>query len=170
MAVNMQFIKSNKKLVFFVLLLLIVFPISLSLYRLEPQNSEKKTKETPPIKESAQAVDPEKRLLDYIQNRRPLSDSDKQAKNTIIQRVDQSGIAFRSDTISIEYIKSADMFQVEILSTKTDVAKEEAVNWFRQNGMSKDGLCNLPISFYLNYEVANTNSQEDTFNPLAPGC
>jgi hypothetical protein len=170
MAVNMQFIKSNKKLVLFVLLFLIIFPISLYLYRGEPQNTAKKTIITPTLMESKQDVDPEKKLLDYIQNRRPLANPDKKAKDAILRNIDQSGIAFKSETISIEYVKSADVFQVEILSTATDTAKEEAVNWFMQKGISKEGLCYLPISFYLNYEVANTTSQEKTFNPLAQGC
>jgi hypothetical protein len=117
---------------------------------------------------------PQERFLHKVQNRVPLSSSDNAAKDRILSMLPsgkQSGQLFRSPSISIEYVSSANLFQVEIFTTTIDAAKNEAVNWFKLQGLSQDGICNYPINFYLNFDIKNQLGEDaNTFNPLPPGC
>ena len=123
--------------------------------------------------ESSSSPDPESRVLDYVQHRRQLSPSDLVAKKKIISLLsstDHSGDLYHSSNINIDYTASVDLFQVEILTTSVDSAEQEAVNYFTQEGMSQTGICNLPVSFYLNFDVKNAIPTDTPFSPLAPGC
>lgn len=118
--------------------------------------------------------DAEDKLIDYIQNRRALSDSDIAAKTnilTILSNGEQSGILYESSTIIIDYIHSADVFQVEILTPNIQAAKDEANFWFRTHGISQKAICTLPVEFYLNYEVGTKLRHTNIiFNPQGNGC
>lgn len=118
--------------------------------------------------------DAEDKLIDYIQHRRTLSKSDISAKAsilTVLSNGEQSGILYESSTIIIDYIHSADVFQVEILTPNIQAAKDEANIWFRTHGISQKGICTLPVEFYVNYEVGTKLRHTNIiFNPQGNGC
>lgn len=116
----------------------------------------------------------QERLLEKIKKRAPLSQKDRDAKTkilTLLPQGERSGVLHRSSNIIIDYTYSANIFQVEILTKDVASAKNEAVLWFKNYGMSQEGICNLPLSFYLNFDVKNSMPDEErSFDPLPPGC
>lgn len=114
------------------------------------------------------------RLIQKEEQRTPLSASDVQAKNNIFKLLPSGqnyGEVYSSDTISIQYVQSLDLFKVEILTADVASAKKEAENWFKQQGMSQQGICDLPLGFYLSWDVANLlRNSGFIFNPLPDGC
>lgn len=114
------------------------------------------------------------RLLDRVNKRIPLSENDKLAKAKILALFPpgvQSGVLHQTETIIIDYTQAIDLFMVEILIVDVAKAKAEANVWFRVNGMSQRGLCNLPLMFYLNAGVVQSLQNLDIqFNPVAPTC
>jgi uncharacterized alpha/beta hydrolase family protein len=109
-----------------------------------------------------------KKMIDNIEHRQVLSSSDKQTKELLSSN--QNPIKL-TDKYSIEYITAADEFLVEILDTNINQAKTDAAIWFRSQGISQEGICKLPVVFFMNYGVANQiRGLNIKFNPLAPGC
>lgn len=103
-------------------------------------------------------------MMDLIENRRPISNADSLAKAkilTLLPQGDLSGIIHETRNIRIDYIQSGDIFQVEILTTDVQTAKSEANVWLREQGLSQEAICTLPVVFYVSYDVAeqlrNTN-------------
>ena len=115
----------------------------------------------------------EKRLAEKIKNPEPLSLPDTQAKNTMLASVlkNESGILFESPRVRLEYVKTANAFQAQILSTDILTAKAEAANWLKQQGLSDEALCQLPIMFYVDpFVVQQLNGNHIFFSPLLNGC
>lgn len=173
----MQYIYKNKKLFLLLIAFAILMPLCLSMIRQDPPSPAIKVAETQQTSPTEMVTvpedDPQKKLLEYVQNKKPLSPSDKQAKASIFRLLEglPSGIIHQTPNITITYVQSADMFQVEITNARIDAAKAEALLWFRNEGMSKEGICNLPVSFYLNHEIASDlEDAKNSFNPLPPGC
>ncbi|MBP9719578.1 MAG: hypothetical protein KBD46_03835 [Candidatus Levybacteria bacterium] len=112
------------------------------------------------------------KLLQRVTTRTPLSDADKTVKQTIIASMNAgSESVFVSPQFRIEYIKSPDVFMVEVLDPEVTSAKKAAVDWFLQKGFSIDAVCTMPVTFYLNPAVANQLKNTNTvFSPLAQGC
>lgn len=112
------------------------------------------------------------KLLQKIANRTPLSENDVKVKQTIIAGMNQnSESVFVAPQFRVEYIKSPDVFMVEILDANIDSTKKAAVDWFLQKGFSPAAVCALPITFYLSPAVASQLKNTDTiFSPLAQGC
>ena len=125
----------------------------------------------PPVDYDTEATD---RLIDKVENRPPLSSSDQQAKQNILSLLpnDQaSGYIYTSPNVAIEYAASPDTFLAEIYIENITRAKTEAVNWLKNRGLSEKGVCDLPISFFLNWEVANKlRGTNINFSPLPDGC
>lgn len=113
-------------------------------------------------------------LLDKVLNRQQLGDNDATAKQSILALLPQgqdSGILYSSENVQIDYIHGPDLFQGEILTINIAQAKAEAVTWFLNRGMSQEGICKLPLMFYLNWNVANLlRDTHITFSPLASHC
>ena len=66
---------------------------------------------------------------------------------------------------------AADDLNVEITTTNIDQAKAEAVAWFVSHGLSQTGICDHPVSFMLNYNIADElQGSSIIFNPLPPDC
>lgn len=107
-----------------------------------------------------------------IVNKQPLSVSDSQIRSELINSLDnKSGYLERTPEYNIEYVKAPDLFMIEILSLQTEDAKRQALAWFTQQGLSNQGICNLPVSIYLNSSTKNTlSAQNQTFNPIPEIC
>lgn len=114
------------------------------------------------------------RLAEKIINRPSLTPQDTNAKSTTLTTIlkgDNSGIVYKTSNISIEYVKSVDLFMAEILTTNIVLAKQEAATWFQNQGFSKQAVCDMPVMFYLDQNVASELSGKDIhFSPLAIGC
>lgn len=126
---------------------------------------------TPPVLYDSAAQD---RLIELVQNRQPLSDTDRLAKAKILSLLPPttpSGVVYQTQNIIIDYTKSADLIQVEILTADIQAAKNEANLWLRTQGLSQEAICELPVGYYLNIYVANELRNTDIiFNPLGDGC
>ncbi|MBP9716404.1 MAG: hypothetical protein KBD51_00520 [Candidatus Levybacteria bacterium] len=106
-----------------------------------------------------------------LTSRTPLSPADQSAKERLISISEgNSGLISESTNYSIEYIRAMDDIEVEILTTDIDLAKTEATIFLKNQGLSDQGLCNLPVRFYLSYVVTKEIPSTMTFNPLPPGC
>lgn len=114
------------------------------------------------------------KLIQKEEQRTPLTDSDMQAKNNILKLLPEGqdyGTVYSSNNINIYYVQSLDLFKVEVLTINVASAKTEAENWFTNQGMSQEGVCNLPLGFYLNWDTANILRDSGfEFNPLPDGC
>lgn len=114
------------------------------------------------------------KLVDRVENKRQLAEEDIAAKNRILSILPDgktSGVLYNSPEIIIDYTSGVDLFQVEILTTNIEGAKEMGAMWFIEQGVSQKGICDLPVDFYLNWEVANElRGRNITFSPLAEGC
>lgn len=176
-----------------VIVVSVIAIISANYSRSEPQREEQENKEvtTAPTQQAAQPQNTipdftntrppllyDKRsdevMMDLIENRRPISNADSLAKARILTLLPQgtlSGIVHETRNIRIDYIHSADLFQVEILTTNVQQAKEEANVWFREQGQSQEAICTLPVVFYVNYDVANELRDTDiVVSSLSNGC
>lgn len=122
-----------------------------------------------PIEYSAQAS---QKMLKKLKERTPLSYPDQVAKYQLLSSVDfDSAVLVTSNMYRIEYIKSPDQFMVEILAQTITSAKQGARDWFIGKGFTRYVICDLPVVFYLNWNVAQQlRGQGVVFSPLADGC
>ena len=125
-----------------------------------------------PLKYNAVAA---RRLFTREVQPTPLSSSDAQAKTRILQSLSttgpNAGIIYTSNTIIIHYVPALDLFKVEVLTIDVPTAKADAETWFKQQGMSQQGICDLPLGFFPNWKVANFLKQSNyEFNELPDGC
>lgn len=112
------------------------------------------------------------KLLEILSSRPQLSISDQQAKTRILSPFGgESGVIRTTDLYQIEYVQSADEFMVEIKNPNISLVKQEVADWFLIQGISGDGMCILPVVFYLNAETADTlRNLNGEFSPLADQC
>lgn len=190
-----NFIFYSKKnlalLIFLILLILILFFVQIFSGPSQPEPSAKPIPvfspsprsrqlipQTTPfpseIAEATSSYAPEKLKLDYerIIARQPLSPSDQTAKDSLLELLNnQSGILQKTDTYQIEYVKAPDSFMVELNSIDPEGTKLEVGSWFRQQGLSDQGICNLPVVFYLSQGAKDYLSRiGSSFNPIPEGC
>lgn len=113
-------------------------------------------------------------MLDALSDPAQLSQSDLAAKERVLSFLppgQASGVLYESPSLTIDYTSSADQIQAEILTVDINRAKTEAVDWLASQGLSQDGICSLPVVFYLNLSVANELEDLNiSFSPLADGC
>lgn len=92
-----------------------------------------------------------------------LSPEDKEAKYELLMDIlhgIESGVVFESDNVRIEYVQTANAFQAEILAGNIIDAREETNIFFRRRGISPQGVCNLPLSFYYRRSFEQTTTDE----------
>ncbi len=112
------------------------------------------------------------KLLEIVRTRPPLEAEDQTAKRELLISLgNKSGVLSKAANYQLEYVKAADVFQVEILSEDINKAKVDALAWLKEKGLSSNGLCKLPVTFYLNYNIAqNLRGSGLVFNPIPEGC
>lgn len=122
----------------------------------------------PPVAYNQQGA---KSILNKIEKKQYLSPTDSTIKNRLIAATNSEGVVYKTNDFRVDYVKAADEFQVEILTTDTANAKKLANEWLRSKGLSQQGICNLPILFYLNFDIANQlRGKGIEFNPTPDGC
>ncbi len=108
------------------------------------------------------------RMLLILKNRPALTPADKAIRDQLVTL--PNPIASTSE-FSMEYLLDTDQFKVEILTPNIDQAKTAAVAWLSEKGLSKNGICYLPVTFYLNYDVSESlRGQNITFDPIPKEC
>lgn len=127
---------------------------------------------SPQIPEIAYSPDQLEQDYERIINKQPLSQSDSQIRTRLIASLNnQSGYLEETSEYRIEYVKAPNLFMVEILSNDAAQAKEASLNWFKEQGLSDSGICNLPVSIYLSSEVSQSfSSQNQKFDPIPEEC
>lgn len=102
----------------------------------------------------------------------PNAQSDIQIRESLINLVGgNTGVLYQSPLVKISYVKTPNDFEGEILSSNIQTAKDEAVAWLKKQGLTEDGICKLPVFFYLSptaREAAKNSGQ--AFNPLPEFC
>lgn len=111
-------------------------------------------------------------LNDKLNNPQPLSQEDYAVRSKLLAKLNNAtGTLYRTSSFRIDYLQSPDKFMVEIRDMNVGSAKQEATQWFLDQGMSKKGICNLPVIFYLNSDVAEElKPLHFVFNPVAENC
>ncbi len=104
-----------------------------------------------------------------------LSESDTKAKNDLLVSSlgasSSGGTVYESTTVSVDYVKTLDIFQARITTQNLSGAKIETMAWFQSFGLSTQGICDLPLMFSIDLFIAQSlNGKNIVFNPLPEGC
>lgn len=113
------------------------------------------------------------KMMNIVNKRPALSDTDKTAKQALISGISNPDgeTVYANSEFRVLYIRGLDLFQVEILSTNIQQAKTDAVNWLEASGISAQGVCNIPVTFYMNENVLNQLQGQNTqFSPIPDSC
>lgn len=130
-------------------------------------------KNNPPIRYDDAAT---QRLISSLKQRKPLNENDKQTKQRLVENATNkfSGgdyIVHQERDYIIFYLPSADLFLTEIKNIDIAETKKAAAQWLREQGLSNEGICKLPLSFYLNAQTAQQlKNLKTTFSPLPEDC
>lgn len=113
----------------------------------------------------------EKLLLEATTRPTP-SQNDTQLREQLIHGLgDRSGTLLQTSTFNLEYVKAPNDFEVEIKTTDVSQAKLDAIAYFENKGFTNDGICKLPLMFYLNQEIAQEYRQTNQiFSPIPDFC
>jgi hypothetical protein len=114
----------------------------------------------------------EQKIINLLLHPAILSSNDSDIKNELLGPLNGSaGDIYATTNVTLSYLPSIKEFQAEIKTIYIDLAKKDAVDWLKKQGMSQQGICNLPLEFFLNVDVANDpDLQNITFDALPPGC
>lgn len=112
---------------------------------------------------------------DYIRitGKKELSQEDKTARQKLIDSLQEgSDILYENNNFRVRYLKpSVDSFMVTILNNDIEATKTEISSWFRQQGVSEQGICNLPVVLQLGGKVDEyLRANNQTFNPIPEEC
>ncbi len=113
------------------------------------------------------------RLLDIARTRpTPIDEQDKVIRSRLLASVgNESGTIANTPSFRLEYVKAPNSFEVEIKTTEITNAKIAALEYLRLQGLSEDGICKLPLMFYLNFDVSKTlRNTTEPFSPLPDFC
>lgn len=131
--------------------------------------TEQKQK-TPDIQYSQDGTDV---LIETAKNRpTPSIPSDREVRATLVASVNgASGIVYQSPLVKISYVKTPDDFESEIFGDNIAASKEDAVTWLKSKGLTEEGICKLPIFFYLSPQTrSEIKKTGETFNPIPDFC
>jgi len=84
---------------------------------------------------------------------KPLIPDKEEIKRQLTAPLGEAGVLTDGPDFRIDYI-APDFFQVEIKTTNIVGARESAIAWFKSKGFNEEDICRLPVTFYLNAEVA----------------
>lgn len=119
----------------------------------------------PPIMYQAGSTD---RVVDKINNRKILSTQDKNLRDELVKKGDT---IFVNNTWTLYYISSLDYFLAEITTDGVAQAKSDVMVWLENQGFTKQGICNLPLIFFINSDISNVlQEQQMIFDPIPEGC
>jgi len=160
--------KSQYKVLLICIGVLLLFVIAISYERLILNSGKPMTLDALPPQDNPPVEYNAGNLHKIFKDRPTLSEQDQAAKKAVIA---EKNPLKTTDEYAVEYLSAPDEFMVEIKTTNFEKVKADTVAWFESQGFSTDGICNLPVVFYLNYDVAESLRGSNTiFTPLPPGC
>ena len=165
------------------LIIAAAIPITVYLSQKEQQLRQQAAEPTPPPEELLEQTHPrikydpavEKAQFERIkQGKNNLVQKDLDARAAIISKVpttgDDEGIVYVDDYVAIQYDPISDDFMAEILTSNINLAKAQTEAWFRQQGISTPGICNLPLTYILSPEVEDSFPQDEIFSTAPLAC
>ncbi len=107
-----------------------------------------------------------------LSNNHQLSGNDISVKQRILNSINrQATTLYKSPNIQVMYIPATDSFTGQISTDNVEQAEQEAISWFTRQGISLSGVCNLPITFFLDWNIIEEfRSKNMQFNPLPKNC
>lgn len=107
-----------------------------------------------------------------ITSKSELSESDKRVRVQLITLAgNKSGVVHRTENYILEYVSSPNQFMAEITTVEVDSVKTQINQWLIGQGLSQDGICNLPLVLYLNSVARNELATKNLKVSLIPeGC
>ncbi|HUQ85567.1 MAG TPA: hypothetical protein VM077_04540 [Candidatus Limnocylindrales bacterium] len=186
-------IKKERVIIVIFAIILIIITVAVIFFALSPREKTEEIATPTPIPESATSIEPTplpieaktnppiqydqdsaRKMLDKLNNKTTLSQNDTEAREKLLSLLPAgqvSGVLYRSPTIIIDYTNAADQFQAEIITVDIAQAKADATAWLKSQGLSQQGICDLPVVFYLSRNVlGQLRDKNYTFSPLAEGC
>lgn len=113
-----------------------------------------------------------KKLEALLDQREKLSPSDQAIRKQIIQSAgNKTTVLSQTKTYILRYIQPVDLFQAEINTIDIAQAKKDVDLYFTAKGISKNGLCYLPLTFYLSKQTSQQLTGKNiSFSPIPDGC
>ena len=147
-------------------------PADVPTLSITPTPIEKPAGQTPksaPVEYEKASTD---KLMQIINQRPTPSSNDSAIRSSLIESLNgKSGTLYSSSNVTLEYVKAPNDFEGEIKTENIPLAKQEVQTWLKNKGLTNDGICKLPLFFYLNQEVAQKlKGTEIKFNPLPDNC
>ena len=134
--------------------------------------SAQNTNQTPQSPPTYNTSASQKALQNFTNRPTPQATSDTTIRKGIIDRLDgKSGTVRETANYRIEYLLAPNDFEVEILTKEANNAKAQAVDYLKGVGLTEDGICKLPIIFYLKYSILQEFKKSgQTFSSLPDFC
>lgn len=113
------------------------------------------------------------KMLKNMQERpTPVIPKDTTIKNQLISLLpDGTGTINATEDYELKYVKGPNIFEAKILAEDTVKAKADIIIFLIDKGLSEDGICKLPIIFYLDFELSKKmKSKGQKFNPVPDFC
>lgn len=124
----------------------------------------------PPVVYSLKAMKKQEELLN---DQYKISEADRAVRTQIIHNAgNKTATLSETATYSLLYVGPLDLFQAEIKTIDISQAKKDAASYFITKGVSKEGICRLPLSFRLSREIVQSVSGKNNFafDPTPEGC
>ncbi len=137
---------------------------------LGPNPTTSFSRPTPQMSYNKEATD---ELLEIVRTRpTPSLNSDITVREQLIASLEgESDVLYASPLVRIEYVSTPNDFEAEILTDEIDSAKDEAITWLHSQGLSDEGICKLPLFFYLSSRAkSNVQNSNYAFNPRPNFC
>ncbi|MDO8551109.1 MAG: hypothetical protein Q7S03_00290 [bacterium] len=112
------------------------------------------------------------KMLEIWKARPTLTPQDSLIRAKLINSLGgKSGVLSETAKYRLEYVKAPNDFEAEILTVDIETARLEALTWLKNKGLTADGICKLPLSFYLSRSVTQQLAGKNIdFNPLPGNC
>lgn len=132
-------------------------------------NPIKKGTTTPPVKYDKIAMN---KIINKMENRIKLNPQDQVVENRLVGVANRKPLDLSvTNNYTIVYIEVMDNFMVEINNQDLSKAKAEATSWFISQGFSQQAICDKPVIFFINWDIAQQlRPLNITFSPIAEGC
>ncbi len=113
-----------------------------------------------------------RKLQKLFNERDLLSASDQDARKKLLQSIGSKTVTFsQTTTYTLRYILPLDIFQAQINTVDIASAKEDVADYFTSKGISKKGICHLPLTFYLSKATSQQlKGRGLSFSPIPEGC
>lgn len=178
--------RTNTYLLIVILTILIIMIIIFQLFyankkQLQPSPSPTPTSLNPSSNFIGGSINQENNVYSFdklsedytrIVKRKSLSESDLAVKNKLLSQLSpNNSIITDQGNFKVEYLKTPQYFMVEIKAGDADETKQETLDWFKNQGFSLEGICNLPVIFYVGSDIAEQYRENKLqFDPTIEGC